>query len=158
MTLNPYHRLLSPGGSSGGEGVSLGFRCSVLDVGTDIGGSVRIPASFCNTYGFKPTALRNPSLGLVGAMGGQESIRGCVGPLANSIDDLISFEKAIMEQAPWDTETILVPLGWKDPTISKESLTVGIMLDDGYVLFLSSYESSLLIRNQLQHTRYSPAS
>jgi amidase len=131
MTLNPYHRLLSPGGSSGGEGAAIGFRCSVLGVGTDIGGSVRIPASFCNAYGFKPTALRNPSLGLVGIMGGQESIRGCVGPLANCLGDLIRFEKAIMNQKPWETETILVPLDWRNVDVSKDTLTVGIMFSDG---------------------------
>ncbi|KAH8900327.1 fatty-acid amide hydrolase [Thozetella sp. PMI_491] len=132
-TLNPYHRRLSPGGSSGGEGAAVGFRCSVLGVGTDIGGSVRVPAAFCNAYGFKPTALRNPSFGLFGIMGGQESIRGCVGPLSQSLDDIIAFEKAVLDQEPWDTETILVPLPWRKALVTQEKLTVGILLDDGIV-------------------------
>lgn len=131
MTLNPLDERLSPGGSSGGEGAAIGFRCSVLGVGTDIGGSVRVPAAFCNAYGFKPTALRNPSLGLVGAMGGQEGIRGCVGPLARNLDDLMAFEKVIWNQKPWETDTVLVPLPWREVEVSPDTLTVGILFDDG---------------------------
>ena len=131
MTLNPIHRRLSPGGSSGGEGASLGFGCAVLGVGTDIGGSVRVPASFCNVYGFKPTALRNPALGLVGVIGGQESIHGCVGPLGQRIDGLIQFQKAIWNQEPWDAETSLVPLPWRETNLSPDSMTIGVMLEDG---------------------------
>ncbi|KAF9879590.1 amidase [Colletotrichum karsti] len=133
MTLNPLNPLLSPGGSSGGEGAAVGSGCSVIGVGTDIGGSVRVPASFCNAYGFKPTALRNPSLGLVGVLGGQESIRGCVGPLARDMGDLIRFEKAVLDQEPWDTETSLLPLSWKEVKLSPGELTVGILSDDGLV-------------------------
>ncbi|KAK7211418.1 hypothetical protein V2G26_018596 [Clonostachys chloroleuca] len=133
MTLNPLDERLSPGGSSGGEGAAIGFRCSVLGVGTDIGGSVRVPAAFCNAYGFKPTALRNPSLGLVGAMGGQEGIRGCVGPLARNLDDLMAFEKVIWNQKPWETDTVLVPLPWREVEVSPDTLTVGILFDDGLV-------------------------
>jgi Asp-tRNA(Asn)/Glu-tRNA(Gln) amidotransferase A subunit family amidase len=131
MTLNPLDERLSPGGSSGGEGAAIGIRCSVLGVGTDIGGSVRVPAAFCNAYGFKPTALRNPSLGLVGAMGGQEGIRGCVGPLARNLDDLITFEKVIWNQQPWETDTVLVHLPWREVEVSPSTLTVGILFDDG---------------------------
>ncbi|VUC29703.1 unnamed protein product [Clonostachys rosea] len=131
MTKNPLNPTLSPGGSSGGEGAAVGSRCSVLGVGTDIGGYVQNPASYCDAYGFKPTALRNPALGLNGAMGGQESIRGCVGPLSKSMDDLVRFEKALLDQKPWDLETTLVPLAWRDVKVTKDSLTVGIIVDDG---------------------------
>ncbi|EQL03521.1 amidase [Ophiocordyceps sinensis CO18] len=133
MTLNPHHRRLSPGGSSGGEGASAAFRCSVLGVGTDIGGSIRAPAALCGVYGFKPTALRNPGLGLSGIYAGQESVHGCVGPLGHSLDDLIRFQKAVLQQEPWETEPSLMPLGWRDMDLSPPSLTIGIMLDDGLV-------------------------
>ncbi|KAM4060450.1 amidase [Hirsutella rhossiliensis] len=133
MTLNPHDRRLSPGGSSGGEGASVAFRCSVLGVGTDIGGSIRGPAAFCSVYGFKPTALRNPGHGLAGIFGGQESVHGCVGPLGQCLGDLIRFQKAVLDQEPWETEPSLMPLGWRDVTLSPPSLTVGIMLDDGLV-------------------------
>lgn len=131
MTLNPYDRRLSPGGSSGGEGASVAFRCSVIGVGTDIGGSIRVPAAFCNVYGFKPTALRNPGHGLRGFYGGQESVRGCLGPLAQTLGDLVQFQKAVLEQGPWESDPSLMPLGWRDLDLSPPCLKFGIMLDDG---------------------------
>ncbi|WYZ37087.1 hypothetical protein EsH8_II_000593 [Colletotrichum jinshuiense] len=132
LTLNPHNLLLSPGGSSGGEGVSVGAKCSVIGVGTDIGGSIRIPAAFNGCYGLRPTALRVPNLGNFGITSGQESIRGVVGPLGQSIDDLNLFMGAVLSAEPWDTETMLVPVPWRQVSLKKE-ITVGIMLDDGYV-------------------------
>lgn len=55
-TLNPYHRGLSAGGSSGGESALIAMRGSPLGIGTDIGGSVRIPAAFCALYGLRPSS------------------------------------------------------------------------------------------------------
>lgn len=54
-TVNPYHRGCSSGGSSGGEGALLAMKGSPLGVGTDIGGSIRIPAAFNNLFGLKPS-------------------------------------------------------------------------------------------------------
>lgn len=54
-TKNPYHTGTSSGGSSGGEGALLAMRGSPLGVGTDIGGSIRIPSAFNNLYGLKPS-------------------------------------------------------------------------------------------------------
>lgn len=121
---------MSPGGSSGGEGASLGFKCAVMGIGSDIGGSIRVPSAFNNVYGLRPTALRNPALGVNGINAGQESIRGCIGPLAQSLADIWTFQKVILDQKPWDVETSLVPLAWRDVEAPK-ALTVGIMMDDG---------------------------
>jgi amidase len=54
-TTGAYHNGTSPGGSSGGEGALLAMRGSPLGVGTDIGGSIRIPSAFNYLYGLKPT-------------------------------------------------------------------------------------------------------
>lgn len=129
-TLNPYDLRLSPGGSSGGEGVSLGSRCSVLGIGTDIGGSIRIPAAFNNCYGLRPTALRIPTLGNAGLIGGQESIRGVAGPLAESVDGLEIWMKTVLEQEPWDFETSLMPVPWRGD-VELGDFTVGVIWDDG---------------------------
>ncbi|KAI7494486.1 fatty-acid amide hydrolase [Hortaea werneckii] len=99
-TLNPHNLRLTPGGSSGGEGASVGFRASVMGVGTDIGGSIRVPAAFNNCYGLRPTTLRNSNLGLYGINAGQESIRGVAGPLGQSLNDLELFQKALLDQHP----------------------------------------------------------
>ncbi|KAK1472416.1 amidase [Colletotrichum cuscutae] len=132
LTRNPRNLLCSPGGSSGGEGVSVGAKCSVIGVGTDIGGSIRIPAAFNGCYGLRPTALRVPNLGNFGITSGQESIRGVVGPLGQSVDDLELFMSAVLAAEPWDTETMLVPVPWR-PVNSRKEITVGIMLDDGFI-------------------------
>lgn len=65
---------------------------------------------------------------------GQESIRGVVGPLASSsIGDLELFQRAVIDQEPWDVETSLVPLAWRRVE-ARRDMTVGIMWDDGFVL------------------------
>lgn len=58
QTLNPHHLQKTPGGSSGGEGALIGAGGSVLGLGSDIGGSIRIPSSFCGICGIKPTSNR----------------------------------------------------------------------------------------------------
>lgn len=58
QTLNPHNLQKTSGGSSGGEGALVGGGGSVLGIGSDIGGSIRIPASFCGICGFKPTSGR----------------------------------------------------------------------------------------------------
>ncbi|KAF7550000.1 hypothetical protein G7046_g8158 [Stylonectria norvegica] len=133
-TLNPHNRGLTAGGSSGGEGASLGLRCAVLGVGTDIGGSVRCPAAFCGVYGLRTTALRNPFKGIQAAGAGQESIRPIVSPLANSAADLNLFQKVLLDQEPWEEETSLVPMPWRDiAPLTAEKLTIGVIWDDGVV-------------------------
>ncbi|KJZ79193.1 hypothetical protein HIM_01344 [Hirsutella minnesotensis 3608] len=132
-TFNPFDRRLSPGGSSGGEGAALAFRCSMIGVGTDIGGSIRCPAAFCGTYGFKPTSLRLPGGGLQGIFGGQESVLGCVGPLTNSLEDAVYFQKVMLDRKPWDTEPSLLPVPWRDVGPPPPTLTIGIMFDDSII-------------------------
>jgi amidase len=58
--VNPFNRALISGGSSGGEGALVGARGSVLGIGTDIGGSIRIPAALCGLYGLSPSPGRHP--------------------------------------------------------------------------------------------------
>ncbi|KAF4434492.1 general amidase [Fusarium acutatum] len=133
-TVNPHNRTLTCGGSSGGEGVSLGLRCAALGIGTDLGGSVRIPAAFCGAYGLRATALRNPYRGVCLPGQGQESIRCVISPLANTAEDLGFFQKALLDQEPWEIETSLVPQPWKQASpLNPGSFTIGVMWEDGLV-------------------------
>ncbi|KAJ5201732.1 uncharacterized protein N7498_006395 [Penicillium cinerascens] len=133
ITLNPYNRTLTPGGSSGGEGASMGFKCAPLGIGTDIGGSIRCPAAFCGAYGFRPTTMRMPMAGIQVAALGQETIHGVVGPLASSsLEDCELFSKAVLSQEPWNDERTLVPVPWKTVTPTRD-MTIAIMWDDGCV-------------------------
>lgn len=130
-TVNPHNRKLSPGGSSGGEGASMGFKCAPLGIGTDIGGSIRAPAAFNGAYGFRPTATRMPYEGVILAGDGQESIKCVIGPLASSsVEDLELLMKSVLDQEPWDRETSLVAMPWRDVP-KKKDFTVGVLWDDG---------------------------
>ena len=79
---NPAARKRVPGGSSSGAAVSVADRMAVAALGTDTGGSVRIPAAVCGLTGFKPTARRVPIDGVVPLSTSLDSI----GPLANSVE------------------------------------------------------------------------
>ena len=79
---NPADRKRVPGGSSSGAAVSVADRMAVAALGTDTGGSVRIPAAVCGLVGFKPTARRVPIDGVVPLSTSLDSI----GPLANSVE------------------------------------------------------------------------
>jgi len=78
---NPHDRSLIPGGSSSGAAVSVADGQATVGIGTDTGGSVRIPAAFCGIAGFKPTQHRVPRDGVTPLSTTLDSI----GPLANSI-------------------------------------------------------------------------
>lgn len=79
---NPADRARVPGGSSSGAAVSIGDRMAVAALGTDTGGSVRIPAALCGIVGFKPTARRVPTDSVVPLSTSLDSI----GPLANTVE------------------------------------------------------------------------
>jgi amidase len=74
VTVNPHNNKLSCGGSSGGEGALIALRGSILGLGTDIGGSIRIPAGFNGLCGIRPSHGRMPYNMLANSMEGQETI------------------------------------------------------------------------------------
>jgi amidase len=113
-TLNPYNRLLSCGGSSGGEGALIALRGSPLGVGTDIGGSVRIPASFNHLWGLKPSHGRLPLGNLKRTADGQEIVNSVGGPMAHCPGDLVQFMKAVLQQKPWNYDPKVIDMPWQD--------------------------------------------
>src|SRR5690606_4026152 len=94
-THNPFRRGHGPGGSSGGEAAAIASGSSVLGFGTDIGGSIRVPAAFCGIAGLKPTVHRWSNLRSHTAVKGQELIRGQIGPMARTVADLDLFMRAL---------------------------------------------------------------
>ena len=95
VTKNPWSSAHAPGGSSGGEGAALAIGLSALGVGTDIGGSIRVPAAWCGIAGLKPTLDRWSNRGSNGALVGQEAIRSQVGPMARTAADVALFFRAL---------------------------------------------------------------
>jgi amidase len=59
LSVNPYDKTRSSGGSSGGDGALVSMRCVPFAIGSDVGGSIRSPAAYCGIVGFKPTAMRS---------------------------------------------------------------------------------------------------
>ncbi|KAK7414029.1 hypothetical protein QQX98_007061 [Neonectria punicea] len=133
-TLNPHNTYLTAGGSTGGEGALLSFRGSVLGVGSDIAGSIRIPSLCCGIYGFKPTADRVPFSGQSEYPFPKTTLPGVIpvgGPMANSVDDLALFMKVIMSQRPWRYDSTVSDIPWRTTEPAKDgSLVVGVLAED----------------------------
>lgn len=113
-TLNPYNRLLACGGSSGGEGALIGIHGSPLGVGTDVGGSVRIPAAFNNIWTLKPSHGRLPAGKVKKTADGQDIVSSVSGPMAHCAGDLVHFMKAILQQEPWNMDSKVIELPWNE--------------------------------------------
>ncbi|KAF8812123.1 amidase [Phlegmacium glaucopus] len=111
-TLNPYNRFLTPGGSSGGEGALIAMKGSPLGVGTDIGGSLRIPSAFCGLYTLRPSYGRLPYYGAKNALSGQESILSVLGPMSNSLSGVKDFMTAVIGEKPWRLDPVVVRKPW----------------------------------------------
>ncbi|KAF7555401.1 hypothetical protein G7Z17_g2253 [Cylindrodendrum hubeiense] len=130
--LNPHNTALGAGGSSGGEGALVAFRGSPIGVGTDIAGSIRIPALCCGTYGFKPTASRIPYGGQQGCSNpGLKFVLACAGPLSNDMRSLGVFTKAVLDARPADLDSTAIDVPWR--TISDDStrkMRLGVLPED----------------------------
>jgi len=88
QTNNPYDTSKSPGGSSGGAGAILAAGGAALELGSDTGGSIRLPSHFCGIAGIKPSAGRVPRTGLVVPFGTPVDDLTQVGPMARYVEDL----------------------------------------------------------------------
>jgi len=105
------------------------MRGSILGVGTDIGGSIRIPAICCGTFGFKPSVGRVPFGGQTNpVLDGWTGIMPVAGPLARSPRDLRLFLEAVIRTKPWDFDYTALAIPWH-PVPEKKTLTIGVVLE-----------------------------
>ncbi|KAJ5904055.1 Amidase [Penicillium tannophilum] len=110
-TRNPIASHLSCGGSSGGEGSLSAFRGNALGVGTDVGGSIRLPAAYNNVYGYKPSLGILPFIGYAasGWTGVNTGIPAVLGPIAHSVRDMKLLTEAIRAAQPWLFDPAVIP-------------------------------------------------
>jgi amidase len=128
-TSNPWDLSRSAGGSSGGEAAAIASGCSVGGVGSDGGGSIRVPAHFCGICGLKPTPGRIPATGHFPAGGGAFSWIGVVGPMARTIADVRALFEVMAGPDPGDALSAPVPLRRVNDAQLK-GLRVGILESD----------------------------
>jgi len=93
---NPYDPTRVPGGSSGGTGTAVGARLAPAGIGTDTGGSIRIPASFCGIAGLRPSLGRWPIDGILPI----SPTRDTAGPMARTVTDLALLDAVVTGSAP----------------------------------------------------------
>ena len=134
---NPYDPSRSSGGSSGGEGALIAARGSPLGLGTDIGGSIRIPAVLCGICGFKPTVGRLSSVGIgvprLGNINGQKEVRSAPGPMGRSVADLELLMRVWCDGPMHEADVTLPRVKWDAGELAKKGkLRFGMYRADGW--------------------------
>ena len=116
-TKNPWDTNRVPGGSSGGEAAAIASGCSAVGVGSDLGGSIRIPSHFCGIAGLKPTPGRIPGTGHFPASTGSLALGTSIGPMARRVEDLALMLKVLAGFDPSDPAS--VPLPFQHPPTAR---------------------------------------
>ncbi len=139
---NPWDLTRTPGGSSGGESAAIAAGLSAGGLGSDGGGSIRVPAHFTGICGLKPTPGRVPATGHFPPCGGPFALTGVVGPMARTVDDVALLLEVMAGPDTGDPNAHPVPLGSLDDVINDRfesvlepyehhPLRVGVFEDDG---------------------------
>jgi amidase len=130
QTCNPWDLERSPGGSSGGESAAIAAGLSAAGLGSDSGGSVRVPAHFTGICSLKPTPGRVPGRSHLPPCVGPFSILGAIGPMARTIADVALLFRTLSTQDPLDP--VSPPLALRQPTLDDlRRNTIGFFEDDG---------------------------
>jgi len=129
-TNNPWDLSRTPGGSSGGEAAAIAAGCSAGGVGSDGGGSIRVPAHFSGICGLKPTPGRIPATGHFPTSVACFALLGVVGPMARTVADLKVLFEVMQGPDDGDPSSAPVPVRWPQPYDLKK-LRIGYFEDDG---------------------------
>jgi amidase len=140
-TLNPINRHITAGGSSGGEGALVAMKGSPLGIGTDVGGSIRVPAMCNGLAGVKPSHGRVPYAGQEGGSAPGSSkiaIEATAGPIARNVRDCELLLRVVGDGGPELFDPDVVPQTWEQQAprralgATRQPLRVGIVRTDGH--------------------------
>ena len=129
-TNNPWDLSRTAGGSSGGEAAAIASGCSAGGVGSDGGGSIRVPAHFCGICGLKPTPGRIPATAHFPQSVGPFALLGVVGPMARTVADVKLLFEAMHGPEFGDPSSAPVPLRWP-LSKNRKRIRIGYFEDDG---------------------------
>ena len=130
QTRNPWNLECTPGGSSGGESAAIAAGLSAAGLGSDSGGSVRVPAHFTGICSLKPTPGRIPGRGHLPPCVGPFQILGAIGPMARTIADVSLLFRTLSGQDPSDPAS--PPVALREPSLDElRTNTIGYFEDDG---------------------------
>ena len=133
QSVNSLNRNLISGGSSGGEGAILGAHASIIGIGTDIGGSIRIPSVLQGLYGLCPTIGRIPNRD--SGRPQKYVVPPVAGPMATSLSSIEYFMESYASILPWTSDPQIFPIPWRSELAvpPRRPLKIGYILDDGVV-------------------------
>jgi aspartyl-tRNA(Asn)/glutamyl-tRNA(Gln) amidotransferase subunit A len=124
LTCNPWDATRNPGGSSAGAAAAAAAGYGPFHVGTDIGGSIRLPAGWCGIFGLKPSNGRIPI---------DPPYYGRVaGPMTRTVEDAALMMRVLTRPDPRDTMSLpFQDLPWSDLAIEVKGLRIGVMIEAG---------------------------
>ena len=129
-TNSPWDLEHTPGGSSGGEAAAIAAGMSAGGVGSDGGGSIRVPAHFSGICGLKPTPGRIPATGHFPVSAGPFALIGVVGPMARTVSDLKVLFEVMQGPDDGDPSAAPVPVRWPREDDLRR-IRIGYFEDDG---------------------------
>ncbi|MBI3516535.1 MAG: amidase [Proteobacteria bacterium] len=143
-TNNPYDLTRTPGGSTGGESAIVAAGGSPLGIGTDAGGSIRVPAHFCGLAGIKPTSGRIPRTGQFPPPLGARAAIAHVSLIARAVDDLALALPLAAGPDFRDFSIVAMPVG-APAEVALRSLKLAFFTDDGVTT--PTAETQAAVRN-----------
>ncbi|KAF6033029.1 FAAH [Bugula neritina] len=128
QTRNPLDLARSPGGSSAGEGAAVGSGSSIIGLGSDIGGSIRVPAVWCGVTALKPSTDRFSACFMNRIGCGQTLVRGVPGLVGRDVAALVEFSKVLCSDFQYNNDTAVPRVYFNsEEYLSTKPLTIGYL-------------------------------